>query len=52
MLLILSLCLKGEVEGCSVLLMGQEEGDLIQKTEKNDLSKAVAKSGLSERIDQ
>lgn len=34
MLFILCLCLKGEVEGCSVLLMCQEEGDLVQKIEK------------------
>jgi len=33
MLFILSLGLKGEVEGCSVLSMCQEEGDLVQKTE-------------------
>lgn len=43
MLFILCLCLKGEVEGCSVLLMCQEECDLVQKTEKKDLSKGVAK---------
>lgn len=35
MLFILSLCLKIQVELCSVLLTGQEEGDLVQKPEKN-----------------
>lgn len=38
MLFILCLCLKGEVEGCSVLLMCQEEGDLVQKMEKKKTS--------------
>lgn len=34
MLFLLFLCLKGQVEVCSVLLMGQEEGDLVQKPEQ------------------
>lgn len=42
MLFILSLGLKEEVEGCSVHLMCLEEGDLVQKNRKKELSKEAA----------
>lgn len=45
MLFILSLCLKGEVEGCSVVLMCREEGDLVQKTKKKNFQKEWQSKG-------